>query len=191
MRPLSIELRKPGAGVGYHPTSVSRTSSLVPRPRKAPVKIIRPPREPVASTSKIGQRAVKAASQIIPRRKAKVEESTPPDLPPSPLKKLVPVHPPLHSPTTISSPPPPPLSFVPSDLYISLMSGLAMANMPQTMQAAAAADPMGAFQLAQMYFTPTSAFPLPPFPLIPPQADRPAVQPQLHTPNLQIGRAHV
>ena len=65
-----------------------------------------------------------------------------------------------------------------------MMSGLAMANMPQTMQVAAAADPMAAFQLAQMYFTPTPAFPLPPFSLIPPQPDPVAVQPQLHAPKL-------
>lgn len=183
MRPLSIELRKPRAGVGYRSTSVSRTPSPVPRPRKAPVKIIRPPRESVASTSKIERPAVKIASQTASLRKAKTQESTP-NLPPSPSKKSVPAHPPLHSPTAISSPSLPPMPFVPSDLYISIMSGLAMANMPQTMQVAAAADPMGAFQLAQMYFTPTSSFPLPPFPLIPPQPDRKVVQPQLHTPNL-------
>ena len=184
MRPLSIELRKPRAGVGYHSTSVSRTPSPVPRPRKAPVKIIRPPRETVASTSKIERPVVKATSQTVSLRKAKTQESTPPNPPPSPSKQSVPTHPPLHSPREISSPPLPPIPFVPSDLYISIMSGLAMANMPQTMQVAAAADPMGAFQLAQMYFTPTSSFPLPPFPLIPPQSDRTAVQPQHHAPSL-------
>jgi len=59
-----------------------------------------------------------------------------------------------------------------------------MANMPQTMQVAAAADPMAAFQLAQMYFAPPSTFPLPPFPLAPPQPDPVTAQPQPHSPKL-------
>ena len=59
-----------------------------------------------------------------------------------------------------------------------------MANMPQAMQVAAAADPMAAFHLAQMCFIPTPAFPLPPFSLVPPQPDPIAVQPQLHAPRL-------
>ena len=59
-----------------------------------------------------------------------------------------------------------------------------MANMPQTMQAAAAADPMAAFQFAQMCFAPPSAFSLPPFPLIPPQPDPVTTQPRIHPPHL-------
>ena len=64
------------------------------------------------------------------------------------------------------------------------MSGFAMANMPQAMQATAAADPMAAFQLAQMYFAPTSPFPLPPFSLVPPQPDPTPTHRHPPTPNL-------
>lgn len=91
----------------------------------------------------------------------------------------------LLSPATVISPLPlSPAPFVPSDLYISLMSGLAMANMPQTMQAAAAADPMAAFQLAQMCFAPPSSFPLPPFSLVSPKSDPAPAQRHIHIPNL-------
>ena len=177
---MSIELRKLRAGIGYRSTSLSRSPSPVPPPRKAPVKIIRPPKEPVASTFKIEQPAVKATSQTRSQQEAKAQKSVPPNPPSNPPRRLAPARTSLPSPTVISSPPP----FAPSDLYISMMSGLAMANMPQTMQAAAAADPMAAFQLAQMCFTPSPTFPLPPFSLIPPQPDPVAVQPQLHAPNL-------
>ena len=217
VRPLSIELRKSRIGVGYRAVSVSRTPSPVPPPRKAPVKIvrpskesvtstskpenpvvkanaqtmpvkiIRPSKEPVASTSKLNKPTVKATSQKIPQPKPRAQKSAPQETPlnsptntpQQPLPAL-----PLPSPTLISSPPPPPAPFVPSDLYISVMSGLAMANMPQTMQVAAAADPMAAFQFAQMCFAPPSAFPLPPFPLIPPQPDPVTTQPRLRAPKL-------
>ena len=59
-----------------------------------------------------------------------------------------------------------------------------MANMPRAMQVAAAADPMAAFQLAQMYFAPPSPFPLPPFSLVPPKPDPAPVQRNIHAPNL-------
>ena len=59
-----------------------------------------------------------------------------------------------------------------------------MANMPQTMQVAAAADPMAAFQLAQMYFTSPSPFPLPPFSLVPPQPDPAPVHRNIRPHNL-------
>ena len=180
MRPLSIELRKLRAGVGYRSASVSRSPSPIPPPRKAPVKIIRPRKEPVASTSKIEQTAVNVTSQTSPRQKAKAQKITPPNNLPNPPKQSP--QPLLPPPPAISSPPLPPIPLVPSDLYISMMSGLAMANMPETMQAAAVVDPMAAFQLAQMCFAPPSAFPLPHFPLIPPQPDHVAVQPQLRTP---------
>lgn len=170
--------------MGYRSTSVLRSPSPAPPPRKMPVKIIRPPKEPVASTSKIEQPAMKVTSQTISRRKANAQKSAPPGPPPSPPKQSTPVQPSLPLPTVISSPPPPPMSFVPSDLYISMMSGLAMANISQTMQVAAAADPITAFQLAQICFAPTSAFPLPPFSLVSPQTDRVVVQQQLHTPKL-------
>lgn len=163
---------------------MSRSPSPVPPPRKAPVKIIRPPKEPVASTSKIEQPVVKTTSQTRSQQEAKAQKSVLPNPPSNPPRRLAPARASLPSPTVISSPPPVPFS--PSDLYISMMSGLAMANMPQTMQAAAAADPMAAFQLAQMCFTPSPTFPLPPFSLIPPQPqpDPVAVQPQLQAPNL-------
>jgi len=166
---------------------VSRSPSPMPPPRKAPVKIVRPPKEPVASTSKLKQPAAKATPQTSSQPKAKAHKSipqrpallnSPTDLPKqhAPTKFLPP------SPTVAS--PPPPTPFLPSDLYISMMSGLAMANMPQTMQAAASTDPMAAFQFAQMCFAPPSAFPLPPFPFIHPQPDPVAIQPRLHAPNL-------
>ena len=155
----------------------------MPPPRKAPVKIIRPPKEPIASTSKIEQLVMKTTSRTCSQQKVKVQKSTP-NPPPSPPKQPATVQPLMPSPTAVSSSLPPPIPFVPSDLYISMMSGLAMANMPQTMQVAAAADPMTAFQLAQMCFTSTSAFPLPPFSLIPQQPDLVAIQPQLHAPKL-------
>ena len=161
---------------------MSRSPSPVPPPRKAPVKIIRLPKKPVASTSKIEQAVAKETSQTRSQQEAKAQKSILPNPPSNPPRRLGPARTSLPSPTVISSPPPVPFS--PSDLYISMMSGLAMANMPQTMQAAAAADPMAAFQLAQMCFTPSPTFPLPPFSLIPPQPDPVAVQPQLHTPSL-------
>ena len=187
MRPLSIELRKLRTGVGYRTTSVSRSPSPMPPPRKAPVKIIRPPKEPVASTSRVEQHVAKATPQTGSKPKAKAWKSapaklTPPSPPPHPPKQSSPVQPLPPLPTIISPPPPPHVPFAPSDFYISMMSGLAMANMPQAMQVAAAADPMAAFQLAQMCFASSSAYPLPPFPLIPPQPDPAAVQPQLHVP---------
>ena len=166
---------------------MSRSPSPVPPPRKAPVKIVRPPKEPVASTSKIKQPAAKATPQTSSQPKAKTHKSvpqkpallnSPTDLPKqhAPTKLLPP-------PPTVASPPPP-TPFLPSDLYISMMSGLAMANMPQAMQAAASTDPMAAFQFAQMCFAPPSAFPLPPFPFVHPQPDPVAIQPRLHAPNL-------
>ena len=155
---------------------MSRSPSPVPPLRKAPVEIIRLPKKPVVSTPK------KATSRTSSQRKAKAQNSTPLHPPPNPLKPSAPTQPSLPPPMAISSPPPAP--FVPSNLYISMMSGLAMANMPQTMQVAAAADPMAAFQLAQMCFAPPSTFPLPPFPFVPPQPDHLAVQPQLQTPKI-------
>jgi len=187
LRPLPIELRKRRAGIGYHTTSVSRSPSPVPPPRKAPVKIIRPPKEPVASTSKLKQPAAKATPQTSSQLKAKTQKSVPHKPTPLNLPTDLPKQP---APTKLLPPPPtaaspsPPSPFLPSDLYISMMSGLAMANMPQTMQAAASTDPMAAFQFAQMCFAPPSAFPLPPFPFVHPQPDPVAIQPRLHAPNL-------
>ena len=200
-------------------TTGSRSPSPVPPPRKAPVKIvrpskesmasapkleqpvvkansqtvpvkiIRPAKEPVTSTSKLKKPVIKATSQTTPQPKAKAQKSAPPKLTPlnsstNPLKQSAPTQPLPSPPTAISSPPLPPSPFVPSDLYISMMSGLAMANMPQTMQVAAAADPMAAFQLAQMCLVPPSTFSLPPFPFIPPQPDPVTTRPQLHAPKL-------
>jgi hypothetical protein len=158
---------------------VSRSPSPVPPPPKAPVKIIRPPKEPVASTPKTEQPPVKGTSQVnsqpkVKARKSAPQKPTPLDAIPNPQKHSAATQPLPLSPTVIT--PPPPAPFVPSDLYISMMSGLAMANMPQAMQAAATADPMVAFQLAQMCFARRSAFPLPPCPLIPPKPDPVAVQ---------------
>ena len=166
---------------------MSRSPSPVPPPRKAPVKIIRPPKEPVASTSKLKQPVAKATPQTSSQPKAKAHKSIPqrPALlnsPTDPPKQATPTKLLLPPPTAAS--PPPPSPFLPSDLYISMMSGLAMANMPQTMQAAASTDPMAAFQFAQMCFAPPSAFPLPSFPFAHPQPDPVVIQPRLHAPNL-------
>lgn len=189
VRPPPIELRNRRAGVGYHADTASRSPSPAPPLKKAPVKIIRPPREPIASASKTEQPAVETTTQTSCQMKAKVpkpssSKSTTTDLPQNPLKQSTLPQPTVSPPTVILPPPPPPVPFVPSDLYISLMSGFAMANMPQAMQAAAAADPMAAFQLAQMCFAPTSPFPLPPFSLVPPQPDAAPTHQHPPTPNL-------
>ena len=159
---------------------MSRSPSPVPPPRKAPVKIIRPPKEPVASSSKLKQPAAKATTQKSSQPKTKAQKSAPQKstLP----KQLAPIQ--LLPPPPMAAPPSPPSPFFPSDLYISMMSGLAMANMPQTMQAAANTDPMAAFQFAQMCFAPPPAFPLPPVPFAPPRPDPVTIQPRLHAPSL-------
>ena len=189
IRPLSIELRKFRAGVGYRTTSVSRSPSPAPPPKKAPIKIIRPPKEPVAPTSRVKQAAVKGSSQVNSLPKAKSQKSAPPkstpvNPPSNPPKQSTPKQPLLSPPTAVSPPPSPLVPLAPSDLYISMMSGLAMANMPQTMRVAASTDPMAAFQLARMCFVPTSPFSLPPFSLIPPRVDPAPVPLRLHAPNL-------
>ena len=160
---------------------MSRSPSPVSTPQKTPVKIIRPPKEPVASTSKLKHPVVKAAPQTSSQPKTKAQKSAPRKLSSStnPPKQSTPLPPP----PTVASPPPS-VPFVPSDLYISMMSGLAMANMPQTMQAAAATDPMVAFHLAQLCFAPPSAFPLSPLPFAPAQPDAVAIRSQIHAPKL-------
>ena len=152
----------------------------MPPPRRAPVKIIRPPKEPVASISKIKRPVVKVTPRTSSQSKVRLGKPTLHN----PPKKPAPTQQPSSPRTAVSPPPPPPVPFVPSDLYISLMSRLAMANMPQAMQVAATTDPMAAFQLAQMYFASPSPFPLPPFSLVPPRPDPASGHRNIHAPNL-------